>query len=91
MDLSDIKIQNANMDFSLCNHTTFENANLQNCSFIGAQFYDANFRNTNLNNLKLDNNVKTLIGHNDRITSVTLSKKGKYIASGSCNHNCFFI
>jgi uncharacterized protein YjbI with pentapeptide repeats len=35
-DLSSIKIKNANMDFSLCNHASFENANLENVSFIGA-------------------------------------------------------
>jgi uncharacterized protein YjbI with pentapeptide repeats len=36
MDLNDINIKNANLDFSLCNNANFENSNLENVSFIGA-------------------------------------------------------
>ena len=82
LDLSNIKIQNANLDIGWFDGTNFRNSLISNTDFKRANLNNSNFEGAHLNNIEIGIPKPDLLGHKDRVTSVALSKDGKYVVSG---------
>eukprot|EP00825_Cyclidium_porcatum_P038436 TRINITY_DN4462_c0_g1_i7.p1 TRINITY_DN4462_c0_g1~~TRINITY_DN4462_c0_g1_i7.p1 ORF type:complete len:376 (-),score=75.31 TRINITY_DN4462_c0_g1_i7:227-1354(-) len=81
-NLSNIKIQNANLDGGMFYETNFKNCQISNIDFKRANLNNCNFGDAQLKNIEIGIPKPDLLGHEGGVTSVVLSKDGQYVVSG---------
>ena len=89
LDLSNIKIKNADLDQGMFNETNFKNTEIENTNFSRCILNNSNFEGAKLKNIRLEFGIPKmkLLGHNDQVNSIVFSRDGKYLISGSSDNS----
>ena len=87
LDLSNIKIKNADLDQGMFNETNFSNAEIENTNISRCNLDNCNFQGAKLKNVDLGIPKADFLGHKESVNSIMFSKDGKYLISGSSDNS----